>query len=235
MKQLGDDLLAGAVLAGDEHVGVRGADLRDQLQHRLHGRRASHELRHAFAAQQTVFHLQLARAAQRLMQLGMNANQAEQALVFPRLLDEVASAALDGFDRQIDVAPGGHHDHRQAGVQLLNARQQVKAFLAGGGVARVVQVDEQHVVVAVAQCLKHQLRRASTVHMNALRREQQLHSFENVRLIVCNQNANWLLFRDGPPPRRRFWRWRWKCRSLRVPSRWPAAPRCVPFHRRFRL
>jgi hypothetical protein len=40
VQQLGDDLLAGAVLAGDEHVGVGGADLRDQFEHRLHGGRA---------------------------------------------------------------------------------------------------------------------------------------------------------------------------------------------------
>ena len=75
VQQLGDDLLAGAVLAGDEHVGVRGPDLRDQFEHRLHGGRAGHELRHAFGAQQAIFQFQLARAAQRLVQLGVNADQ----------------------------------------------------------------------------------------------------------------------------------------------------------------
>ena len=58
VQQLGDNLLAGAVLAGDEHVGVGGADLRDQLEHRLHGGRAGDELRHAFGAEQAIFKLQ---------------------------------------------------------------------------------------------------------------------------------------------------------------------------------
>ena len=75
MEQLGDDLLAGAMLAGNEHVGIGGADLRDEFEHRLHGRRADHELRHAFGAEQAVFEFKLARAAQGLMQLGMNANE----------------------------------------------------------------------------------------------------------------------------------------------------------------
>ena len=156
MQQLGDDLLAGAVLAGDEHVGVGGADLRDEFQHRLHGRRAGDELRHAFGAQQAVLQFQLAGAAQGLVQLGVHADELRQALVLPRLLNEVAGAALDAFDGQIDVAPRRHHDDRQARIDLLNARQQVEAFLAGGSVARVVQVDEQHVVVALAQRLQHQ-------------------------------------------------------------------------------
>jgi hypothetical protein len=64
VQQLGDDLLAGAVLAGDEHVGVRGPDLRNELEHRLHGRRSGDKLRHAFGAQQAVLKLQLPRAAQ---------------------------------------------------------------------------------------------------------------------------------------------------------------------------
>ena len=63
---------------------------------------------------------------------------------------------------------------------LLNARQQVETLLAGGGVAGVVQVDEQHVVVALAQRLKQQLRRAHAVHIDALRSEQQLDGLEDV-------------------------------------------------------
>jgi hypothetical protein len=43
-------------------------------------------------------------------------------------LDEVAGAALDGFDGQVDVAPGGHDDHRQLGVNVLDAGQEIEAF-----------------------------------------------------------------------------------------------------------
>ena len=188
--------LPGTVFAGDEHVGVGRPDLRDQLEHRLHGGRAGHKLRHAFGAKQAVLEFQLAGAAQRLAQFGVDAHQRDQPLVFPRLLDEVARAALDGLDRQVDIAPGGHHDHRQPRIELLDARQQIQALLAGGGVARVVQVDEQHIVVALAQRFKQQLGRAHAVHADPLRGEQQLDGLEDVRLIVGDQNPDWLFLLD---------------------------------------
>ena len=128
-NKLGHDLLACAVLAGDEDVGIGWPNLRDQFQHRLHGRRAGHKLRHAFGAQQAILHFELAGAAQGLVQLGMHADQADQPLVLPRLLDKIAGAALDAFHSQVDVAPRRHHDHRQARVDFVDARQQVETFL----------------------------------------------------------------------------------------------------------
>ena len=118
----------------------------------------------------------------------------DEPLVFPRLLNEVARAALDAFDGEIDVAPGGHHDDGQARIDLLKAREQIETLLAGGGVARVVQVDEQDVVVALAERFEQQLRRAHAVDMDALRLQQQLHGFEDVRLIVGDENPDlgWL-------------------------------------------
>ncbi len=108
----------------------------------------------------------------------------DEALVFPWLLDEVAGAALDAFDGEIDVAPGGHHDNRQARIDLLKTREQVEAFLAGGGVARVVEVDEQDVVVALAQRFEQQLRRAHASTWMPCGCKQQFHGFEDMRLIV---------------------------------------------------
>ncbi len=120
------------------------------------------------------------------MQLGVHANQADEALVLPGFLDEIAGAALDALDRQVDVAPCGHDDDRQARIDLLQPRKQIEPLLAGGGVARVVQVDEQHVVVALAQRLKQQLRRTDALNLDALRGEQELHGLKNMRLIVGN-------------------------------------------------
>ena len=68
VQQLGDNLLAGAVLAGDEDVGVGRTNLRNQFEHRLHGGRSGDKLRHAFRAEQAVLKFQLARAAQGLVQ-----------------------------------------------------------------------------------------------------------------------------------------------------------------------
>jgi len=99
----------------------------------------------------------LAGTAQNLMQLGVNADEGHKPLILPRLLYKVACAAFDAFDGQIDVAPRGHHNHRQARVELLDARQQIKTLLAGGRVACVVQVDEQHIVIPLAERFQQKL------------------------------------------------------------------------------
>jgi len=204
VKQLGDDLLAGAVFPGDKHVGVRGADLCDELEHRLHGWCASHEFRHAFSAEQAVFEFKMAGAAEGVVKLCMNANEGDEALVLPGFLNEVASAALDGFDGKVDVAPGGHDDDGEAGVELLDAREQVESLLAGGCVASVIQVDEEDVVVRLAQGFKQQLGRADTVDLDALRGEQEFNGLEDVGLIVGDKDADLIfLSGDGSSPRRR--------------------------------
>jgi hypothetical protein len=204
VQQLGHDLFAGAMFAGDEHVGVRRTHLRNEFQNWLHGGSASHKLRHPLGAQQAILELQLPGPPQSRMQLRMNPDQRDQPLVLPRLLDKVARAPLNRFDCQVDVAPGGHHDHRQPRVVFLDARQQVQALLARGRVPRVVQIDQQHIVVVLPHRLHQQLRRPDAVHRNALRRQQQLDSFKNVRLIVGNQYTNlFLLTGNGSPPLRR--------------------------------
>jgi hypothetical protein len=106
------------------------------------------------------------------MQFSVNANQTDEALVFPGLLDEVARSPLDTFDREIDVAPRGHDNHGEPWIDFLQTRKQIKSLFARSGVARVVQVDEQHIVVALPQGLQHQLRRAYAVHLKALRFKQ---------------------------------------------------------------
>ena len=121
-------------------------------------------------------------------------------LVFPWLLDEIARASLDAFNGKIDVAPGGHDDYWEARINLLNARKQVEAFLPGRGVASVIEIDEQHIVVAMAEGLNYQLRRAHAIDEDALRAQQQFHGFKNVGLIVGDEDANfWLRARDGLP------------------------------------
>ncbi len=204
VQQLGHDLLARAVLSGDQNVGVRRPHLRNQLQHRLHRRRPGHELRQALGPQQAVLHLQLPRPPQRLVQLGMDADQADQPLILPRLLDKVASSPLDAFYRQPDVAPGRHDDDRQARIDLLDARQQVQALLPRRCVAGVVQIDQEDVVLALPQGFQHQLRRAHALHLHALWLQQKLYGLQDVGLIVGDQDSDFIfLTRDGSPPLRR--------------------------------
>jgi hypothetical protein len=198
VKELGDDLLAGAVLAGDEHVRVRRANLRDEFEDRLHGGCAGDEFRHTFRAEKPVFKLELAGTAQGLMQFGVHLDETDEAFVFPGFLDEVARAPLHALDREIDVAPGGHHDHGQARVHLLNAREKIETFLAGCRVACVVEVDEQDIVVGLAQRLQGELRRADTVDDDSLRLQKEFYSLKDVRLVVGDEDADFgLLTRNG--------------------------------------
>ena len=149
MQKLGNDLFAGAMFAGDEHIGIGRAHLRDQFKYWLHRGRARDEFRHAFCAEQPVLELKMTRPAQSLMQFSVHTDEADQALIFPWLLDEIARSSLDAFDGEIDVSPGGHDNYWYTWIDLLQARKQIESFLARSRVARVVEIDEQDIVVAL--------------------------------------------------------------------------------------
>ena len=68
-------------------------------------------------------------------------------------------------------------------------REQVEAFLAGGRVARVIQVDEHRVVELAGQGLANGGGRLCGIDCEACRAQQQLQRFEDVRLIVSRQDA----------------------------------------------
>src|ERR1700678_3196742 len=124
------------MLAGDEHVGVRRSDARDRLQDRLHGWRGRNEFGTALGAQQPGLGFQLLRTLQRTMELNLSVQNRQQALVLPRLLDEVARATSHGFNCERYIAPRGHDDYRQAAVEGDNLREQIEAFLTRRRVAR---------------------------------------------------------------------------------------------------
>ena len=86
---------------------------------------------------------------------------------------------------------GGHHYHREAGIDFLKTGEKIEAtFFPRCGVAGVIEIDEQNIVVALAQRFEQKLRRAHTVDVDALRFEQQFNSFENVWLVVCDENPD---------------------------------------------
>ena len=189
VQRLRDQALAGAVLAGDQDVGVRRSDARDHLEHRPHGGRLGEDRRSSVGLQRLVRGLELAPAANGAAELGLRAHDRQQPLVFPRLLHEVAGAAAHRLDGDVDRAPRGHHDHRQRFVAGVNALQQVEAFLAGGGVARVVQVHQDHVVVLELERAQELLRRCGGVDDEAFRLQQQSQRFEDVGLIVGDEDS----------------------------------------------
>ncbi len=79
------------------------------------------------------------------MQLELVAQDAEQARIVPWLLNEIVGAATHGLDREIDVGVRRHHDDGDLGVALADGGEEVQAFETGGGVARVVEIEQNAV------------------------------------------------------------------------------------------
>ena len=181
--------LAGAVLAGDQDVGVGGADPLDQLEHRLHGLGLGDQGGRPLAAQGAVLGLQPLPPAQRPPQLDLGAHHRQQAGVVPRLLDEVAGAAAHRLHRQLDARPGGHHHDRQGGVEGADLGQQLEAFLARGGVAGVVEVHQQGVELLLLHGVEDLGRRGGGLDLVPLPLEQEAKGFANVFLVVGDEHA----------------------------------------------
>ena len=146
--RLRDRALAGAVLAGDEDVGLRRPDALDDLEHRAHRRRGGDEQRTGVGLERAVLRLEPLLPSQRARQLDLRAQDREHPRVLPRLLHEVPRAAAHGLDGQIHAAPGGHHHDRQRRIVLADLRQQIQPLLPGRRVARVVEIHQDGVEVA---------------------------------------------------------------------------------------
>jgi len=105
---------ARSVLAGDEHVRFRRPDALNQLQHRPHRRRLGDEEGTGVRFERSILRFEPLLAAQRAGELDLRAEDGQKPRVFPRLLDEVASAATHRFDGNLYAAPRGH-DHDRKG------------------------------------------------------------------------------------------------------------------------
>ena len=200
-QRLRDQRLAGAVLAGDEDVGVGGTDAGDDLQDRPHRRRLGQDGRAAVGLQRLVGGLELPAAPDRPTELGLRADDREQPLVVPRLLHEVAGAAAHRLDGDVDRSPGGHHHDGQRLVGGVDALQQVEPLFAGRRVAGVVEVHQHDVVVAHLEGAQDLLRRGGRVDGVALGLEQEPQRFEDVGLVVGQQQARGRLSSHRPPSR----------------------------------
>jgi hypothetical protein len=100
-----DQLLAGPVLAGDQHARVGRCDLLDAVEQRADGEAAADDLVAALdlAAQPRVL-LDEAALLQRV------ADREQQAIGVERLLQEVVGAAARRLDRRLDGAVAADHD-----------------------------------------------------------------------------------------------------------------------------
>ena len=189
VEPLGDQLLARAVLARDQHARVGRPHALHQPQHRLHGRRLGDQLGEAGAAEQPVLLLEPRAAAERARQLDLGAQLRQQARVVPRLLDVVAGPAPHRLHRAVHAAPRGHHDDGQVGIHRLELAQEVESFTPRRGVAGVVEVHQHCVEVAGVEARQDGRGRRRGLHLEALALEQQAERLEDVFLVVGDEDA----------------------------------------------
>ena len=142
----GDELLAGARLAGDQDRGRGVGDLADELVHPPHGGRPPDELVEALVPRQLVpevAHLALERPP-----LERPGDHAPEVVRGERLGEVVVGAELHRLHRRADGADGGDQHHLQARVEPLQPLQHLDSFHPGQP-----HVEEAHVHVAVADGL----------------------------------------------------------------------------------
>jgi hypothetical protein len=148
VQPAGDDLLAGAVLPGDQGVGVGRADPLHQAEYGEHRGGGRDQLGRAVAAQRAVLALESLARADGASQLDLRTQLLQQPGVVPRFFDVVARAAAHRFDGAFDRSPGGHDEHGERGVEPLEAGEEVEAFDPARRIAGVVHVHQQGVEVA---------------------------------------------------------------------------------------
>ena len=124
MQASRDELLARAVLAGDQHARLGRRDAVDGGQHLLHRVRLAEDARRVLAAQLEVLALELG-------VLERVARQQEHAVAVERLLEEVVRALLGRLDRRLDRAVARDHDDGQVGAALDDVAQDLHAVAAG--------------------------------------------------------------------------------------------------------
>ena len=138
VNRVGDELLAGAVLALDQHVGVAGRHGIDELEQRQHGLALADDVLERVLLTHPLLQPQMLPAL--LHQVGGAIEEPEQPLgVEIRLLDEVEGACLAGLQRALDGALSADDDHLEALVDGLQRPQHVDAVGVGQH-----QVEEDH-------------------------------------------------------------------------------------------
>ena len=128
-------------------------------------------------------------APERPAELDLGPKGGEEPGVVPRLLDEVARAPAHRLDGLVHAAPGGHHHRGQRGVEGLELGDQLQALAAGGGVAGVVEVEQDGVEVGSLHRGQHGGRRAGGLDGVAFALEQQAQRLADVGLVVRDEDA----------------------------------------------
>ncbi len=154
VERLGEQLLAGAALAEEQHRGGGGGHLADRLEDRQHLRALAHQVVEAVLVLEPL--AQRARLLHEALPLQGLLEDDLQLLDVDRLAEVVLGAELHRLDRRLDRAVGGHDDDHRLRAHLLDLREQLDPVHA-----RHAQVGEDDVgVVLLERAAARRARRA---------------------------------------------------------------------------
>ncbi len=148
------------------------------------------ECRRRTALQPGVCLLQPLASPQRPPKVHLGADRHQQPLVVPRLLDVVAGAATHRLDGAADAAPGGDDQHGQGGIQGTDPFHQVQAFLAGRGVAGVVEIEDREVELRAFEPFQGFPWRARGRDLVALVGQEHSQCVQDVDLVVGGEDPD---------------------------------------------
>jgi hypothetical protein len=172
VQRIGDQLLARARFAGDQHGDDALAEAADGAEHVLHRRRLAENLRHL---RRRGLGLTLVQAF-----LDGATDQVDRLGHVEGLGQVVEGAALEGADGAVEVRIRRHDDHRQVAMPGLDLRQQLDARAAGHP-----DVGHQHLRRLVLERREHVARVGEAAHREFLARQRLLED-EADRLVVVD-------------------------------------------------
>ena len=145
MNLAGYDFLAGSVLARDQNVGVGWRGPLDQEAHALHRRRLA-EKRRFGAVRKLGSTAPLHPRVDLASPQGRGAaNRCREALITPRLSNEVARTSLDGLDRDRHRPMGCDNHDRGIRVFLHDPCKRLKPLAPVGRSALEIEIEQNRV------------------------------------------------------------------------------------------
>ncbi len=181
------DVLAGAVFAGDEHRGVGGGDFVYGFADGGHGLGTAPE--HGFFASPRMTGRPLGRISSQGLHglVPGGGERCHQFFVVPGLDDEIEGSAFHPFHRQGDIGISRKEDHFHLRSHFLDFSGPVEAFVAGVDAGREVHVQEHHVRAELLQGCHQRGRGGKGLHLGKVQGQQNLQRPADAGVVIDNQ------------------------------------------------
>ncbi len=182
VDRLRDELLAGAALAGDEHVGIGVGDAVDHVVHAADAVALADQLAAAEHALEAALEHGVLLAHAQLVHGPLDREQ--EVVVVEGLDDVVGGAGAQRLDCALDRGEAGHQDDRRVLVALAQRADDVDAAHVGQP-----QVADDEVEVLVARAVEAVGAAADELAGVTGHAQHALHAFADAGVVVDHQHA----------------------------------------------